>query len=811
MLENSQEIDISVELLCPIGMGIMLDPVLTVMGQVYDRCNIEKWFEDHDTDPLTNVRLNDTRLVVDTALARRVQSEYADEFLEKIRKRRLEEKAQRELELTISFLDNLRKPDKIVEIFKKRDIQVPYFLIDILCTKPLAHQYLKIIDDKIKFSDIDEKPILLYFAGIFPGQVALLEKFFKDIQSVSEFKLWAESLWFFMQYISSTNHTLPGLKEHFLRLPAKSIINFMTLFNRVTDDAIQSLFTYWGLRLEDMVEWTEDEVAALVEVTRTPSRYNSINRLIQYGNLGNKPPINQIKQLSQFDLNFCKTLFSDHQHGGRWEDFRPLFDTTGKYTAGIPWDNWLNLWQNEGIKGPLFTTLLDNERHVKSSKFSMFIGNIKNRCLSEIIDVDESIKNVELIHELHQTVSISQLYRYYLAYQSIQHPLYVFFEEERCKVMYHALTESPRRITVAQALALFFDREVVESVGHTVYRDDKHSLEAVDSFKKNVEAVQKRQIELPQTLDADYEEKKHDLDEQHRATWIDQEEKEKEKLPIQVNDNGTHVYSTTAGSIGGWTIAKPLNSSDFRDNPAHHNNSTEESCCGIDLLVFCCIASITAYHGYAIYKQGIFPINRYPFQLINLISFVMLLLVMISLCTSLKYQRESKHFSNALELALKSSITLSLLYTTYAVFNPQILSGMDMTDSILVYGVMTCLFFVWMGYKKQLPSDCCSLNYRTWQSKKESLFWKGLIPLALIALYAGLTVLGQYLFHQPVNNWIDWSNCTHTGKTLEMFGITIGVFILVSVLYHLPTCLRKPEDSLDSLPEATNYQSLLTT
>lgn len=45
------------EFLCPIGGGIMSDPVSTATGQTYERGVIEQWLAHHGTDPLTNVVL----------------------------------------------------------------------------------------------------------------------------------------------------------------------------------------------------------------------------------------------------------------------------------------------------------------------------------------------------------------------------------------------------------------------------------------------------------------------------------------------------------------------------------------------------------------------------------------------------------------------------------------------------------------------------------------------------------------------------------------------------------------------------------
>ena len=45
------------ELVCPITMCLMSDPVVAQDGHAYERRAIEKWLKDHDTSPKTNVQL----------------------------------------------------------------------------------------------------------------------------------------------------------------------------------------------------------------------------------------------------------------------------------------------------------------------------------------------------------------------------------------------------------------------------------------------------------------------------------------------------------------------------------------------------------------------------------------------------------------------------------------------------------------------------------------------------------------------------------------------------------------------------------
>jgi ankyrin repeat protein len=46
------------EFVCSISNQLMQDPVVTEHGSVYDRKSIEKWFKEHDTDPLNNLKVS---------------------------------------------------------------------------------------------------------------------------------------------------------------------------------------------------------------------------------------------------------------------------------------------------------------------------------------------------------------------------------------------------------------------------------------------------------------------------------------------------------------------------------------------------------------------------------------------------------------------------------------------------------------------------------------------------------------------------------------------------------------------------------
>ena len=61
------------EYLCPISQDLMKDPVSTSNGQCYERAEIAKWLKKHQTDPLSNVRLRDKKLVGVLALKKLIR------------------------------------------------------------------------------------------------------------------------------------------------------------------------------------------------------------------------------------------------------------------------------------------------------------------------------------------------------------------------------------------------------------------------------------------------------------------------------------------------------------------------------------------------------------------------------------------------------------------------------------------------------------------------------------------------------------------------------------------------------------------
>lgn len=59
-VEENEKDEIRKLLICPISTLQIEDPVVAYDGYTYDRCNIEKWLQDHDTSPMTNMKMKKT-------------------------------------------------------------------------------------------------------------------------------------------------------------------------------------------------------------------------------------------------------------------------------------------------------------------------------------------------------------------------------------------------------------------------------------------------------------------------------------------------------------------------------------------------------------------------------------------------------------------------------------------------------------------------------------------------------------------------------------------------------------------------------
>ena len=63
--------------MCPITQSLMIDPVITVNGETYERYAIRKWFGTNNKDPLTNKHVKNKKLTPNLALSRLIRS-YVD-------------------------------------------------------------------------------------------------------------------------------------------------------------------------------------------------------------------------------------------------------------------------------------------------------------------------------------------------------------------------------------------------------------------------------------------------------------------------------------------------------------------------------------------------------------------------------------------------------------------------------------------------------------------------------------------------------------------------------------------------------------
>ena len=51
------------QFVCPITHELLVDPVCTVDGHIYERAAIEHWLTQHATSPLTGIELQSTQLI----------------------------------------------------------------------------------------------------------------------------------------------------------------------------------------------------------------------------------------------------------------------------------------------------------------------------------------------------------------------------------------------------------------------------------------------------------------------------------------------------------------------------------------------------------------------------------------------------------------------------------------------------------------------------------------------------------------------------------------------------------------------------
>ena len=60
--------------ICPISHEPVIDPVMAADGHTYERAYIERWLQDHDTSPKTNLPLDHKTLVPNYALRSMVEA-----------------------------------------------------------------------------------------------------------------------------------------------------------------------------------------------------------------------------------------------------------------------------------------------------------------------------------------------------------------------------------------------------------------------------------------------------------------------------------------------------------------------------------------------------------------------------------------------------------------------------------------------------------------------------------------------------------------------------------------------------------------
>lgn len=183
---NNSEIYIEIEenLLCPITLEIMKDPVIILQTkQVYDRKNIEKWFQGHSTCPLTGMKLS-SKAIIDIPAFK----SFIDKFIEGM------PELQKEKLHTITDLDSRFKSleekfeGKVIEYGKLEESHSQIFDELVTLTKEINNlneekkelvtnndNYLKTITYQgNKIDEIDRK------CKIYSNKIEELEKEIKD-------------------------------------------------------------------------------------------------------------------------------------------------------------------------------------------------------------------------------------------------------------------------------------------------------------------------------------------------------------------------------------------------------------------------------------------------------------------------------------------------------------------------------------------------------------------------------------------------------------------------------------------------------
>lgn len=72
-----------VDFCCPITRMIFAEPVMTVDGNTYEKSAILKWFESHNTSPITGLEISSND-IVRNLLMERLVNQYLEHYPEKI-------------------------------------------------------------------------------------------------------------------------------------------------------------------------------------------------------------------------------------------------------------------------------------------------------------------------------------------------------------------------------------------------------------------------------------------------------------------------------------------------------------------------------------------------------------------------------------------------------------------------------------------------------------------------------------------------------------------------------------------------------
>ena len=76
---ETYKIEIPKNFICPISFKIMKNPHQTTIGSVYEKDAIEKWLKTNNTDPLTNVILQN-KMMSPNIVAKNIINEWREKY-----------------------------------------------------------------------------------------------------------------------------------------------------------------------------------------------------------------------------------------------------------------------------------------------------------------------------------------------------------------------------------------------------------------------------------------------------------------------------------------------------------------------------------------------------------------------------------------------------------------------------------------------------------------------------------------------------------------------------------------------------------